>query len=262
MTQKAQLISKIEMFGVSFDNYDFDDLLLFLDRSISERRPAYLLTCNVDHLVKLQQDDEFRRIYTKADAVVADGMPVLWASKLLRRPLKHKVSGSDLFDRLGKQLAERQYRLFFLGASDGIAAEAARRLRERYPMIRIVGCYSPSYGFESNELENVHIVNILREAAPDILFVGVGAPKQEKWIYKYYQSYRIPISIGVGATFDFLSGNVKRAPRLLQRVGLEWFWRLCQEPRRLWRRYLVEDMLFVKMLLLELAKRKGGGSNV
>lgn len=249
------------MFDVNFDNYDFNDLLEFIDTSIVHQRHSYILTCNVDHVIKLRKDDEFRKVYSDAGAVVADGMPIIWASKLLKKPLKQKVSGSDLFTWLGEAFEDRGYRLFFLGAADGIPEKAMRNLQALYPNMNIVGCYSPSYGFENNEEENRHIVRLLQEARPDIVFVGVGAPKQEKWIYRYYETYRAPISIGVGATFDFLSGNVKRAPKLMQKTGFEWFWRLFQEPKRLWRRYLIEDSQFLVLLFKEIFKQeriKGG----
>lgn len=249
------------MFDVNFDNYDFNDLLEFIDTSIVHQRHSYILTCNVDHVIKLRKDDEFRKVYSDAGAIVADGMPIIWASKLLKKPLKQKVSGSDLFIRLGEAFEDRGYRLFFLGAADGIPEKAMRNLQRSYPNMNVVGCYSPSYGFESNEEENKHIVRLLQEARPDIVFVGVGAPKQEKWIYRYYETYRAPVSIGVGATFDFLSGNVKRAPKLMQKTGFEWFWRLSQEPKRLWRRYLIEDSQFLVLLFKEIFKRermKGG----
>jgi N-acetylglucosaminyldiphosphoundecaprenol N-acetyl-beta-D-mannosaminyltransferase len=251
------------MFDVNFDNYDFNDLLEFIDRAIRTQHHSYILTCNVDHVIKLRKDDEFRRVYSDAGAVVADGMPIIWASKLLRKPLKEKVSGSDLFHKLGEAFEERNYRLFFLGSASGVPEKAMSNLQESFPRMNIVGCYSPSYGFEKNEEENKRIVEMLIESRPDIVFVGVGAPKQEKWIYQHYETYRAPVSIGVGATFDFLSGSVKRAPSFMQKAGFEWFWRLSQEPRRLWKRYLIEDSQFVLLLAKEMLKRnrlKGGNA--
>src|SRR5690606_32728248 len=121
--------------------------------------------------------------------------------KLLRKPLKTRVAGSDILSELGRDIVSRGYRLFFLGAAEGVAAQAAVRLRETFPGIQIVGTYSPSYGFERNEEENAHIVRMIREAQPDLVLVGVGAPKQEKWIHRYCGEYGAPVSIGVGATF-------------------------------------------------------------
>ncbi|MNI07857.1 putative N-acetylmannosaminyltransferase [compost metagenome] len=243
------------MFNVNFDNYDFMDLLGYMDEVISQKSHSYILTCNVDHLIKLRKDAEFQKVYANAGAVVADGMPIIWASKVLNKPLKQKVSGSDLFEKLGEAFEHRQYRLFFLGSASGIPELAMTNLKSIFPNMNIVGCYSPSYGFENNKEENEHIVQLLIDAKPDIVFVGVGAPKQEKWIYQHYLNYQVPISIGVGATFDFISGSVKRAPNLMQRTGFEWFWRLIQEPGRLWKRYLLDDSMFIVMVGKELMKQ-------
>lgn len=248
-------MNQINMFDVNFNNYDFSDLLDYIDEAIRERNQSYILTCNVDHVIKLRKDQEFRAVYSKAGAVVADGMPLVWASRMLGSPLKQKVSGADLFSRLGGAFEKRRYRLFFLGSAKGVPEQATENLKASYPNLNIVGCYSPSYGFENNEEENRRIIRMLNESAPDIVFVGVGAPKQEKWIYRHYLSYGAPVSIGVGATFDFLSGSVKRAPDFMQRSGLEWFWRLSQEPGRLWKRYLVDDTQFLVLLLKELRKK-------
>ncbi|WP_223066911.1 WecB/TagA/CpsF family glycosyltransferase [Paenibacillus caui] len=248
-------MSRINLFDVNFNNYDFSDLLDYIDNSIRQQKSSYILTCNVDHLVKLRKDSEFRNVYAKAGAVVADGMPIIWASRLLGRPLKQKVSGSDLFSRLGEAFETRQYRLFFLGAASGVPEMASRNLKRSYPDMNIVGCYSPSYGFEKNAEENEYIVRMLIDCKPDIVFVGVGAPKQEKWIYRNYLEYRAPVSIGVGATFDFLAGAVKRAPDFMQKAGFEWFWRLAQEPRRLWKRYLIDDAQFLGLFMKELMKQ-------
>ncbi|NHN29936.1 WecB/TagA/CpsF family glycosyltransferase [Paenibacillus agricola] len=248
-------MSRVNMFNVDFDNYDFMDLLGFMDEVIRQNKHAYILTCNVDHLIKLRKDTEFQKVYSNAGAIVADGMPIIWASKMLKKPLKQKVSGADLFEKLGEAFEERQYRLFFLGSAIGVPEQAMKYLKSLFPGMNIVGCYSPSYGFENKEEENEHIVQLLIDAKPDIVFVGVGAPKQEKWIYQHYMSYRVPVSIGVGATFDFLSGTVKRAPDIMQRTGFEWFWRLVQEPKRLWKRYLVDDSMFIVMVWKELRKQ-------
>ncbi len=249
-------MTKVQLFDIPFDNFDFDDLLQFIDNAVLTQKPSYILTCNVDHLIKLESDPLFRTVYVNADVVVADGVAIIWASRMLHKPLKKKVSGSDILHELGKALEDRQYRLFFLGAAAGVAEAARQELLKQFPRMQVVGCYSPSYGFELNKSENKQIVSMLKQAQPDIVLVGVGAPKQEKWIYEHYHEYGAPVSIGVGATFDFLSGKVKRAPRLFQRVGFEWLWRLLQEPGRLWRRYLVEDMKFLKRMVDEIKKEK------
>ncbi|MFS0821577.1 WecB/TagA/CpsF family glycosyltransferase [Bacillus sp. 1P02SD] len=246
---------KVEMFNIEFDNIDFDGLFSFFEDAIVNEKKTYLVTCNVDHIMNVQKDSKFREIYNNADLIVADGVPVVWASKLLGNPLKEKISGSDIIPKLANKLVEKNYSLFFLGADEGVAAKAAENLKENYPKIKVVGTYSPSYGFEKNEGEIKRIIEMINNSKPDLLFVGVGSPKQEKWIYKYYQDLQVPVSIGVGATFDFLAGNVKRAPLFMQKSGLEWFWRLIQEPKRLWKRYLVNDSKFIILFINELIKK-------
>jgi len=249
-------MNKVELFGIQFNNFDFRDLADYLEKTVEAGKPTYLLTCNVDHVMCLQKDELFRRIYREAHAVVADGMPIVWASVLAGTPLKQRVAGADMLTELGLWLEAKRYRLFFLGAAEGVAEEAKRRLLERFPALHVVGCHSPPYGFETMEEENEKIVAMIREARPDILLVGLGAPKQEKWIYRHYLKYRVPVSIGVGATFDFLAGRVRRAPVWMRKAGLEWAWRLAQEPRRLWRRYLVRDVGFCRLMLAEWRRAK------
>lgn len=254
-------MSKVELFGIQFNNFDFEDFAGYLRQTIQDGDPKYVMTCNVDHLINVNKDDHFRHIYQEADAVLADGMPIVWASRLIGRPLKQKVSGSDLLPELGYEMERRRYRLFFLGAAEGVAEAAKCNLLEQFPALHIVGCYSPSYGFENNEEENRRIVALLKEAKPDIVLVGVGSPKQEKWIYRYYREYQAPVSIGIGATFDFLAGRVRRAPRWMQRTGTEWIWRLMQEPGRLWKRYLIEDVKFLRLLIREWKNKRGNSEH-
>ncbi|WP_373231287.1 WecB/TagA/CpsF family glycosyltransferase [Cohnella sp.] len=250
-------MSKVQLFELPFDNFNYEDLMLYIDSLIQSGESAYIVTCNVDHLIKLKKDEHFRRVYSEAGSIVADGMPIVWASRILRKPLKQRVSGADMLRKLGRSLEERSYRMFFLGASEGVAEKAKQQLLTVFPKLQIVGTHSPSYGFERNEEENERIIKIIREAKPDIVWVGVGAPKQEKWIHNYHRRYGTSVSIGVGAAFDFISGNVKRAPLLVQKLGLEWLWRLFQEPKRLWKRYLIDDMQFLGLLLKEIKKERG-----
>lgn len=218
--------------------------------------PEFVVTPNVDHLVKLEDDPEFRSVYERAALVLADGMPLLWASRLLGTPLRAKVSGSDLFVEFAAEAARRGLRLYLLGGRPGAAARAAQVLTERHPGLVVCGVDSPPLGFDRDEALNRRALAKIRAARPDVLFVGLGAPKQEKWIHRWRHDAGVPVSIGVGVSFEFVAGLVRRAPRLLQRVGLEWAWRLLMEPRRLWRRYLVEDTRFVWLFLRQWASAR------
>jgi exopolysaccharide biosynthesis WecB/TagA/CpsF family protein len=211
--------------------------------------PRYVVTPNVDHIVRLQHDNEFKKIYQDADLVLADGMPLVWAAKFLGTPLCEKVSGSDLFIKLCGIAARRKFRLFFLGGNPGDAVKAKEILVRQNPGLVVEGVYCPPFGFETDEQERKKIVELIKAANPDILFVGLGAPKQEKWIYEHYQKIRVPVTMGIGISFSFAAGTIKRAPVWMQKAGLEWFWRLMMEPRRLWKRYLIDDMKFFRLVL-------------
>ena len=249
-------MEKVELFNIHFDNYDFDDLMNYLDRAITAQRPTHVVTCNVDHLINLSKDSHFMKIYKEAGATIADGMPIVWVSKLFGTPLKRRVAGADILPELGLALERKRYRIYFLGAEEGVAEEARQKLLLRFPALHIVGCHSPPIGFEHDDEESAKIVALLREAKPDIVFVGVGSPKQEKWIYRYHHEYGAAVSIGIGGTFDFLAGRVKRAPVIMQRAGFEWLWRLIQEPTRLWSRYLVNDTKFLMLLIDEIKNKR------
>jgi len=241
--------ARVAVAGAWIDNLSMTEAVHAVDRMLSERDHGYVVTPNVDHLVRLRRDPEFRQIYAQAALVLADGMPIVWASRFLGTPLKERVAGSDLFPRLCELAAQRGHRLFLLGGRPGAAARAAERLRAKHPTIQIVGAYAPPYGFEADPGENARIVAMIVDARADILFVGLGAPKQEKWIWRYQKACGVPVCIGIGVSFEFTAGMVRRAPMGLQRLGLEWLWRLAMEPRRLWRRYFWEDLPFLWYLV-------------
>lgn len=229
------------------------------------RKRIFIVTPNVDHLVRLRKDTQFREAYGRAALRLADGMPLLWASRLLGTPLKEKISGSDLFLKLCGRAAAKGMRVFLLGGRPDAAARAGEALRRKFPALEIAGTYCPPYGFEGDAGENRKIVRLIKEAKPDILFVGLGAPKQEKWICRHNRACGVPVSIGIGCSFEFTAGLVRRAPVWMQGCGLEWFWRLLMEPGRLWKRYLVDDMLFLRLVAEQYFKKistaKNGGWN-
>lgn len=240
----------ITIIGTKIDNVTLDEAVSTIIKWIdSHDTPRYVVTPNVDHVVRLQHDNEFRNIYQNADLVLADGMPLLWAAKFLGTPLHEKVSGSDLFIKFCETTARKKCRLFFLGGNPGDAQKAKEVLVRQNPGLLVVGVYCPLFGFEKDEQERKKIVELIKASNPDILFVGLGAPKQEQWIYENYQKIKVPVSIGIGISFSFAAGTIKRAPVWMQKAGLEWFWRTMMEPRRLWKRYFVDDMRFFGLVL-------------
>ncbi len=241
-------MKKVNICGVNIDNVSLQETLDIFDQFVRARKPVSVVTPNVDHIVKLNKDAEFRGIYSRASLVLADGVPLLWASYLLGTPIKEKVSGSDLFPRVCELAAKKGWRLFFMGGREGAAAKAAEILCRLYPGLKVAGTYSPAFGFEKDDKENAKIIAMIKAAKPDILFIGLGAPKQEKWTDRFMAQHGVPVSIGVGVSFEFMAGMVKRAPRWMQKYGFEWFWRLMMEPGRLWKRYLIEDIAFFGLL--------------
>jgi N-acetylglucosaminyldiphosphoundecaprenol N-acetyl-beta-D-mannosaminyltransferase len=229
-------VPPIALLGVAFDNVTLTRALAQIAEIVESRRAHYVVTANVDFLTQARSDPELRSILLDADLVIGDGMPVVWASRLLRNPLPERVAGADLMPQLIGLAAQRGYRLFFLGASEEANQCAVANMRARFPGVSIVGHYSPPFR-PLTELDDEEIVQRIRAAEPDVLLVAFGCPKAEKWIARHYRTLNVPVLIGVGATIDFLAGRMRRAPVWMQRGGLEWFFRLCLEPKRLERRY-------------------------
>lgn len=232
--------------GVPIDNLTMAEALDRCDEFIAVGRATgrlhQIATVNADFVVNALHDPELRRILQEADMATADGMPLVWASRLLGGPLPGRVTGADMVPALAERAAQRGYSIFFLGAREGVAAKAAAILQERYPGLRVAGVLSPP---PSSVLEmDRSVVEAVKAAQPDILLVAFGNPKQEKWIRMYAHELRVPIAIGVGGTFDMIVGVTKRAPLWMQRSGLEWVYRLIQEPRRLWKRYVHDFVYF------------------
>jgi exopolysaccharide biosynthesis WecB/TagA/CpsF family protein len=207
-----------------------------------------------------------RRIFAEADMVLCDGTPLVWASRFLGNRLPERVAGADLVPLLLQVAAEKSYRVFFLGAKPDVAEQAVSKIRQEHPSLVIAGHYSPPFK-PLTETDNDEIKRRIREARPDLLFVAFGCPKAEKWIAAHYRDLGVPVVAGIGATIDFLAGRVRRAPHWMQLAGLEWIFRLAQEPRRLWRRYVTDLWVFgwrilAQWLLLPRTATGGLGSPV
>jgi len=241
----------VAILGVPFDNVTTRQTIAIIEEMIASRRPHYLATANVDFTVQALHDPELQRILLDAHLVVCDGMPLVWASRWLGNPLPERVAGSDLAPLLLRVAAEKGYRVFFLGAEQAVAETAIAKIRETHPGIQIAGQYSPPFS-PLLEMDHDGICARIREANADLLFVSFGCPKQEKWIAMNYRKLGTPVSIGVGATIDFIAGHMKRAPRWMQATGLEWIYRLLQEPKRLMRRYFVDLWVFGRAILVQL----------
>jgi N-acetylglucosaminyldiphosphoundecaprenol N-acetyl-beta-D-mannosaminyltransferase len=201
--------------------------------------------------MKLRHDADFRAVYAKAGLRVADGVPLVWASRFLGTPLHGRVNGTDLFELLAAEAAKWGWSIFLLGGAGDAAALAAAELRRRHDGLSVAGTYSPQFGFEQDPRECRRITEMIAESGADILFVGLGAPKQEKWIAQYGAACNVRFAVGVGVSFSFVAGTLPRAPFWMQRHGLEWLWRLIQEPQRLWKRYLIDGLPFFWFVALQ-----------
>jgi len=239
--------STVAVLGVPFQNVTMDETVALIEEQIREGGFHQVATANVDFLKNAMQDEDLRDILCSCEMIVPDGMPIVWISKLMRTPLKERVGGVDLVDRLAEVSARRGYGIYLLGASESHSQRAARVLKQKYPELRIVGRYSP----EPQPLEKMdheEILSRIEEARPDILLVAFGNPKQERWIAMHRDRLKVPVCIGVGGTLDMIGGTVPRAPQWMQRNGLEWLHRMLQEPRRLAARYLADASCLLRHL--------------
>lgn len=216
------------------------------DELLKQLRYGVLVTPNIDHLVKLQQDKDFYDVYQKAEWVVCDSRILYFLSKLLKKSFPEAIPGSSFFTAFYEyHKNDPSCTIFLLGAGQGIAIKAMERINERVGRPIVVGAHSPSFGFEKNEEECKEILDIVNRSGANVVLVGVGAPKQEKWIMKWKnQMPGVNLWMGLGATIDFEAGTLKRAPLIYRKIGMEWLYRFTREPKRLFKRYFVDDMKF------------------
>lgn len=229
---------KFQLGHAVIDRLDMNQALDRLILAAQADRCSYVVTPNSDHLVMLESNSLFREVYSGALLTLADGMPVVWASRLLGKGLKERVTGAALLPLLCARAAKSGLKVYLLGAGAGVAEEAKRILESQNPGLEIVGVYSPPIGFERDETENNKIISMIGGSGADIIFVGLGAPKQEIWIHKNQYRFDKGLFLGVGAAIDFTANRVRRAPIWMQNSGTEWIYRLYQEPSRLAKRYV------------------------
>jgi N-acetylglucosaminyldiphosphoundecaprenol N-acetyl-beta-D-mannosaminyltransferase len=228
--------TSVAILGVAIDNLTMQEVLHTVELQIAEGGFHQIATANVDFLINSVRDEELRETLVRCDIVLADGMPLVWASRLLGARLKERVAGADLVPQLAKLAAEKGYRLFLLGASEASSIGTAQWMRKNFPSASIAGRYCPEHR-PLEEMDHEEILSRIEEARPDILLVAFGNPKQEKWLAMHRHRLKVPVCIGVGGSFDFLSGKVPRAPLWMQQYSLEWLYRAAHDPSRLAMRY-------------------------
>ena len=249
-------MEKQPLLNTYVNNVNMPETIAAIEQMIAEGGKHYIVAINVDVVMKIENDSKLKKVVDEADMVVVDGQPLVWIAKHHGNPVKARISGSDLVPLLMETAAEKGYTVFIIGGKDGIAEQAKKNLEQKHAGIKIVGTYAPPLGFEKNETELININEMITAVHPDLLIACFGCPKQEKWIYDNYQKYDAKVSICAGATVDFLAGNVKRAPRWMSEHGLEWFYRFTQEPKRMFKRYFVDDVKILG-LMKKYGKRKG-----
>ena len=241
---------RVWILGVGIHNISTGQALSTIARWIDNRqKPRCVFTPNEDLIMKARRDDAFRRMLNNSDLAVPDGMAVVYASRVLGTALSGTVNGRLLARDLCQKAADRGWSVYFLGGRPGAAELAGKRMQQAHPALRVAGNHCPAFEFALGDEEDAKAVAAVRDARPDILFVALGSPKQEKWIAAHADAIMVPVSIGVGYAFDMLGGLVREPPGWTTRIGLEWLWRLAREPRRLWRRYLLEGMIFIGLVL-------------
>jgi N-acetylglucosaminyldiphosphoundecaprenol N-acetyl-beta-D-mannosaminyltransferase len=253
---------RVDILGVRIDNVTAAQAIESVDSFVSARKPHKIIVANAAKLVKAQKDAELLSALRTSNLVTADGISIVLGARMFGVKLVERVTGSEHLLPLSCELAVRkEYSVFFLGAGPGVAEKAATILRRQYPGLRVAGTYSPGYNVLHDDDETRRAVGAVRKVTPDILFVALGTPKQEKWISRNLEALQVPVCIGVGATLDFIAGVSKRPPPWIHQVGFAWLYRLLHEPGRLWRRNY-EGLVFMLLVARErlFGRRREEGS--
>ena len=243
-----------ELWGVPIHAMTMDDVLGRVDAAIADRRRLRIGVVNAAKIVSMRRDEALREAVVSCDLIVADGMSVVWASRVLARPLPERVAGIDLMLAMLRRGNDRGYRVYCLGATDEVLDKVVARIAQDYPDVSVVGRHHGYFGAE----EAGAVAAAVAAARADILFVAMTSPKKEQFLARWGDDLGVPVCHGVGGSFDVLAGLVRRAPESWQRFGLEWLYRVRQEPRRLWRRYLVTNTLFCALVVSEWFRRRVG----
>lgn len=250
-------MKQVILFDLIFESVRLSEAARMVVQAAQDRQKGLVVTPNVDHVVSIAQDKKMEQVFKTAMFRFADGMPLVWFSRIAcPSGLPERVTGADLLFAVAEQASCKNLSIFLLGGLPGVADKAADRLKNLYPGLRIAGTYCPPFGFESDSNQNRQIVDLVNASKADILFIGVGTPKQEKWASEHLDELQVGPILGVGAAFDFAAGTLKRAPKWIQSYGFEWLWRLLSEPKRLWRRYLLKDSKFLFIAIKELYRIK------
>jgi len=240
---------KVRILQTDVSRYNLSETMEQMSSAIEKGSRLRIAVTPVNCLLWARKNSELNEIYNSADIVTADGVPVVWASRLLSSPIKGRVTGLDLLPAFSEISARKKFSFFFLGAAEGVAEKLAEKLKRSYPGLNIAGTWSPPFREQFTEEENREMIERINRSRADVLWVSLTAPKQDLWIAKYFDKLDVSVAIGVGAAFDVVAGNISRAPGWMQRYGLEWLYRLLKEPGRLSKRYLFEAPQFIPLII-------------
>jgi len=250
------MIRDVKILGVKVSRVNLKETMSLFEEWIQQKLKKRICVLPVNCILWAYKNPELAAIYNSAALCLADGVPLLWASRWLGFPIPGRVTGLDLLPAFAELASKREYSFFFMGAKEGVADLLADTLRAKYPNLKIAGTYSPPFSNSFSEKENNKIIRLINTAKPDILWVSLTAPKQDIWIYQNYEKLDVSIALGVGGAFDVTAGIVRRAPLWMQHAGLEWFYRFLKEPFRLFRRYFIEAPLFIPLIIAQVIKEK------
>lgn len=242
---------RVNILGVGISAINMDMALDSIEGWIARHEPHYVCVTPVHSVMECQSNPELRLVFNGSGLTTPDGMPLVWLCRYKGYHDVSRVYGPDLMLALCERSVGQGYRHFFYGGAEGVPEQLAENLRERFPGLLVAGTYSPPF-HPLIPAEDAHVVRMINKASPDIVWVGLGSPKQELWMAAHLGRLRVPVLIGVGAAFDFHAGLKKQAPYWMQQNGLEWLFRLLAEPRRLWKRYVINNPRFVIMVLLQM----------
>ena len=250
-------MSRIKFLNVNIDSVTSQEAKALVDGMVRDRRPQYVVTPNTDIVMRMQKDEELMRICNEADLILTDGEMVVKLSRFLGNPIKERVAMTDFVWDVCDLAVEKNYKVFLFGGKENVLETGKSRIQKKYQKLNICGYYSPPLGFEKNEEQLDKAIETIKQSEADILIVFLGCPKQEKFIAKYKDRYQVPVSITMGGCIDFIGADIKRAPMWMQKSGLEWFFRFAQEPKRLFKRYFIDDSkIFPLVLKYKLGLKK------
>lgn len=254
-------MTKFDILGVKVSAIDMEDARVFIEEAIQLKRKSYICTCPVSTIMECKKNKTVLASVNSAGLVTPDGMPVVWLGKMKGYSNVQRVYGPDLLLESCRVSERKGYRNYFYGSGVAVLESLQKNLRNTFPSLVISGAYSPPFR-QLSEAEDEGIIKMINNSDSDILWVGLGSPKQDIWMYEHRDILNVPVIIGVGAAFDFIAGTKKQAPKLMQKIGMEWLFRLATEPRRLWKRYILGNTQFLYLICKETIEeryfKKGG----